>query len=57
MKIMLLRMWRPFFDICDGVLQIENFSGKVNGQIIAGSGAMNWKGEDPLISGNVNFPI
>ena len=44
-----------FFDICDGVLQIENFSGKVNGQIIAGSGAMNWKGEDPLISGNVNF--
>ena len=44
-----------FFDICDGVFQVENFSGKVNGQIITGRGEVNWKSKDPLIEGSINF--
>lgn len=44
-----------FFSIRNGILQIENFIGKVNGQTISGNGEINWGEEDPLVSGNIDF--
>ncbi len=44
-----------FFDIYDGVLQVQNFSGKINGQKITGNMNVNWKEESPALDGDVKF--